>query len=180
VKPTSVVIYALNRWNGSWIRNALAERGITDVRNISVIPCGQQPDTTVDFVIMMFDEDFKDYDLECFTEQGYPDWSEEVAYEAISDEITAMHRHFPKAQLFLVDCVDFRIEDFIGISCVAPDDLCELYQRQIARENRVLYRIRERFFPTPYCVAKELRMSVHVEKEPGRSIAEIIGHVAGP
>ncbi|MEW6407542.1 MAG: hypothetical protein AB1465_02520, partial [Patescibacteria group bacterium] len=146
-------------------------------------------DQTVNFVIFIIDHGFNDFDLDYYTSEGYPDWREERALEELSKRIEAMHEEFPNAKIFIIDTINFDVEDLLSEGIIIPDDdqrrdidddqrrdeeLLQLHRTQLERKRKVLGKIRRQYFQTDYCVPKKFHLTVPESGQ--RELAErIIG-----
>lgn len=169
-----VAIYYLNGPNTWTLQQALSQRGITQIEGFTTIPYGQI-DPAVNFVVMILDQDFKDYDMECYT-NGQPDWREEVAFEYLDHEIKLMHDCFPNAKIFLVDCTSMTGDDIVedAIDEDISEEIRNLHMAQWEREKTVCRRLRQKFFSADYCVAEEFRLTSSGQESVAQRIADLI------
>lgn len=169
-----VALYCLNEPNIWAIKKALSQKSITKIEYLQFIP-RSSVDPTVNFVVMIFDQDFKDYDLEYYT-NGRPDWREEVALDRLCREIQSMHGCFPNAKIFLVDCASMAADDLAedAIDEGTSEETYNLHQAQWEREKRVLQRLRDKFFQTDYCVREKFRLTSLHQEPLSKKIADLI------
>lgn len=171
-----VALYYLNRPNIWVLEEALSQRGITEIKHLTVIPYGLV-DLTVNFVVMIFDQNPKDYDDIYIN--GQPDWREEVVFERLCREIQSMHDIFPNAKIFLIDCTSMAADDLLedAIDEGTSEEIYNLHRAQLNREKKVLQRLRDKFFQTDYCVREEFRLTSLHQEPLSKKIAEEIASV---
>ncbi len=173
MKKLKVVFYCLNNPNVWEIDKALRKREITDIQHFCVIP-DMPADPEVDFLVTIFDQQFKDYDLEHFT-NGKPDWREDVAFDAISREIQMLHQCFPHAKIFLIDCTSMSVDDLMELGAKGcSDEVYALHEAQYEREKKVWKRLREKFFKEDFCITEEFRLTSSHQKPLADKITDII------
>ncbi len=174
MQSPKVAIYYLNGLNTWTIKKALLQRGITKIKQFTVIPDGPV-DPTVNFVVMIFDQDFKDYDMEYYT-NGQPDWREDVVFERLCREVQSMHDFLPNAKIFLVDCTSMATDDLLEdtIDKETSDESYKLHRTQWEREKKVCRQLREKFFPTGFCVAEEFRLTSSYQEPLAERIVDLI------
>lgn len=189
MKNLKIVINCVNPLNADAIKKALLEREITDITYLDYSDKKSNP--IINFVIMVFDRYFKNFDLMHYTPEGYPDWREEKILDSFSNIIERMHAQFPNAKIFLVDTTNLfynsLLEESIDLNYKIQDgtvtkkdrELEELHRKQFHKGIQVWKKLREQFFKTDYCVKKEFRLTAYDQEDLGIEIANLIQQIAG-
>lgn len=174
MQNSKVAIYYLNAPSTWEIREALSQRGITEIKWLEFI-ADEAADPTVNIVVAIFDEYFVNLDTEHHTEDGKPDWREEVAFEVLNQEIQLLHGRFPSAKIILVDCVGMTVDGVDEYSCGGPDQaVFDLLKAQCAREKEVWRKLREKFFQIDYCATEEFSLASKGQEPVAQRIADLI------
>lgn len=166
-----VALFYLSGFNVVAIREALVGKGVSKI--IKLVDYPEEIDTSVNFVIVVIDDDFKDFDIKYFHD-GRPDWREKMAYRCLICRIRLIHRYFPSAKIILVDCTGMTSDDLYNTRIEEGNSSFNFHFAQLERERKVFVRLRRKYRRVKYFVHEDFSLYPHEQHILAERIAELI------
>lgn len=188
MKDIRVAFCCLYKTNAGAIIKALQTKDIIEIKYVTFN--NDTIDPAVNFVIIIFDQDPKDYDT--IMTDNYPDWRKDKIFNCFCQEVTNIHDTFPNAKIIIVDCIKMTLHD-LAIDSIEDDDDDEdnnefdqadndynkLLWKQLDREKEVLQEVRDKFFKTDYCIPKKFSLPATQQESLAEEIAnELIKNIS--